>query len=300
MLDNFIHKGTMMLSQLPIRSCPRGAFHCAKHHRLQRLDHSTGDTSAVDHAFVFLVLPWQVQGKPMLGCIWTSLNCMIGEYRIPTMSVSGLISVDGRNPAPMGCLPYQLVPDFFHQLYDVWPKKYLDILRKGSQWPTCLDLLQRLDTNATVVSFNVPWTEPWCFGGLPRWVLHGSSEFGCQTYSKKALRQIREFWSRLPEANSLPLKIGHPKGKFVFQPAVFRCQLLASGMLQGGYFFIAASDDPVAKSFWSECWVNFSTLFRWWFQFVFISSPILGKSSVSYGSKAPTSCQQDVSIWGII
>eukprot|EP00434_Breviolum_minutum_P027058 symbB.v1.2.023928.t1/scaffold2229.1/size85226/2 len=27
-------------------------------------------------------------------------------------------------------------------------------LEKGSQWPTCLDLLQRLDTNATVVSFN--------------------------------------------------------------------------------------------------------------------------------------------------
>jgi len=44
---------------------------------------------------------------------------MIGEYRIPTMSVSGLISVDGRNPAPMGCLPNQLVPDFFHQLYVV-------------------------------------------------------------------------------------------------------------------------------------------------------------------------------------
>ena len=32
----------------------------------------------------------------------------------------------------------------------------------------------------------------------------------------------------LPETNSSPLKIGHPKRKFVFQPSIFRCELLVS------------------------------------------------------------------------
>ncbi len=30
-------------------------------------------------------------------------------------------------------------------------------------------------------------------------------------------------WTTLPETNSSPLKIGHPKGKFIFQPSIFRC-----------------------------------------------------------------------------
>ena len=33
----------------------------------------------------------------------------------------------------------------------------------------------------------------------------------------------------LPETNSSPLKIGHPKRKRVFQPSIFRCELLVSG-----------------------------------------------------------------------
>ena len=33
----------------------------------------------------------------------------------------------------------------------------------------------------------------------------------------------------VPETNSSPLKIGHPKRKLVFQPSIFRCELLVSG-----------------------------------------------------------------------
>ena len=33
----------------------------------------------------------------------------------------------------------------------------------------------------------------------------------------------------LPETNSSPLKIGHPKRKVVFQSSIFRCELLVSG-----------------------------------------------------------------------
>ena len=35
--------------------------------------------------------------------------------------------------------------------------------------------------------------------------------------------------STLPETNSSPLKIGHPKRKVVFQPSIFRGELLVSG-----------------------------------------------------------------------
>ena len=33
----------------------------------------------------------------------------------------------------------------------------------------------------------------------------------------------------LPETNSSPLKMGHPKSKFIFQPLIFRGELLVSG-----------------------------------------------------------------------
>ena len=33
----------------------------------------------------------------------------------------------------------------------------------------------------------------------------------------------------LPETNSSHLKLGHPKRKLVFQPSIFRCELLVSG-----------------------------------------------------------------------
>ena len=32
----------------------------------------------------------------------------------------------------------------------------------------------------------------------------------------------------LPKTNSSPLKIGHPKRNFIFQPSIFRCELLLS------------------------------------------------------------------------
>ena len=35
-----------------------------------------------------------------------------------------------------------------------------------------------------------------------------------------------------PETNSSPLKIGHPKRKLVFQPSIFRCELLVSGRVE--------------------------------------------------------------------
>ena len=62
------------------------------------------------------------------------------------------------------------------------------------------------------------------------------------------LRSVRSFWLRiffcwtknhvqrnfrmntLPETNSSPLKIGHPKRKSIFQPSIFRGELLVSGM----------------------------------------------------------------------
>ena len=34
----------------------------------------------------------------------------------------------------------------------------------------------------------------------------------------------------LPKTNSSPLKLSHPKLKLVFQPSIFRCELLVSGM----------------------------------------------------------------------
>jgi len=35
-------------------------------------------------------------------------------------------------------------------------------------------------------------------------------------------------WFKLPEAKGVPLKIGHPKRKFIFQPLIFRGELLVS------------------------------------------------------------------------
>ena len=56
--------------------------------------------------------------------------------------------------------------------------------------------------------------------------------FGAQTV---AMNKKRQHWSErvcksrikthtLPETNSSPLKIGHPKRKLVFQPSIFRCE----------------------------------------------------------------------------
>ena len=39
----------------------------------------------------------------------------------------------------------------------------------------------------------------------------------------------------LPKTNSSPLKIGLPKRKFIFQPSIFRGELLVSRRSQGGY-----------------------------------------------------------------
>ena len=56
---------------------------------------------------------------------------------------------------------------------------------------------------------------------VPRWVMDGSAEnsgkdvFFSQTHVNHG--------DTLPETNSSPLKIGHPKGKLVFQPSIFRC-----------------------------------------------------------------------------
>ena len=44
----------------------------------------------------------------------------------------------------------------------------------------------------------------------------------------------------LPETNSSPLKIGHPKRKLVFQPSIFRCELLVSGRVNSTIHFSGA------------------------------------------------------------
>ena len=46
----------------------------------------------------------------------------------------------------------------------------------------------------------------------------------------------------LPETNSSPLKIGHPHRKIVFQPSIFRGELLVSGRVS---FFICVFFFPV-------------------------------------------------------
>ena len=40
----------------------------------------------------------------------------------------------------------------------------------------------------------------------------------------------------LPETNSSHLKIGHPKRKLVFQPSIFRCELLVSGRVESPFW----------------------------------------------------------------
>ena len=40
---------------------------------------------------------------------------------------------------------------------------------------------------------------------------------------------LRNFLHTLPETNSSRLKISDPKRKLVFQPCIFRCELLVSG-----------------------------------------------------------------------
>ena len=37
-----------------------------------------------------------------------------------------------------------------------------------------------------------------------------------------------KYYSTVPETNSSPVKIGHPKRNFIFQPLIFRCQLAVS------------------------------------------------------------------------
>ena len=90
-----------MFSQLPIRSCPTGAFHCAKHHRLQRLDHSTGDASAVDNAFDMHVFFLFCRGKYKVSLCWDAferLYCKLHVRSPNSNDVSEWIdTVDGRN-----------------------------------------------------------------------------------------------------------------------------------------------------------------------------------------------------------
>ena len=42
----------------------------------------------------------------------------------------------------------------------------------------------------------------------------------------------------LPETNSSPLKIGLPKRKIVFQPSIFRCELLVSGRVTISWYYL--------------------------------------------------------------
>ena len=75
----------------------------------------------------------------------------------------------------------------------------------------------------------------------------------CLIFSDSTIRfinkkNITSFWNgkiiTLPETNSSPLKIGHYKRKFIFQPSIFRCKLAVSfregtclGSLLSKHFF---------------------------------------------------------------
>ena len=54
-----------------------------------------------------------------------------------------------------------------------------------------------------------------------------------------------EIWSwpiTLPETNSSPLKVGHPKRKLVFQPSIFRGKLLVSGRVSFSFCTMGLND----------------------------------------------------------
>ena len=58
---------------------------------------------------------------------------------------------------------------------------------------------------------------------------HGpkSPEMSKTNYSFCGINDIK--WFTLPETNSSQLRIRHPKRQLVFQPSLFRCELLVSG-----------------------------------------------------------------------
>ena len=74
----------------------------------------------------------------------------------------------------------------------------------------------------------------------------------------------------LPETNSLPLKIGHPKRKLVFQPSIFRCYV---SFREGNGFWT-----PIHEGFGSD---DFPSSKRWCsvFQLLSFKGVILGGSS---------------------
>ena len=72
----------------------------------------------------------------------------------------------------------------------------------------------------------------------------------------------------LPQTNSSPLKIGHFKRKRVFQPSIFRCELLNfrpgcdSFLVFNGACFGSVLEASELKMWWEGCFIH--PLSVWW------------------------------------
>ena len=118
------------------------------------------------------------------------------------------------------------------------------------------------------INFLLLWHPLSLFGGGSKYILDSTrlilrSVDGSREHVDNCVLYLGEGWQHhvtpaqkvantrytLPKTNSSPLKIGHPKRKIVFQPSIFRCELLVSGrvFLVGRWNFLCRAFRPIFR-----------------------------------------------------